>query len=657
MRKQSLTLILLLASNFIFAQKELPSYGKIDKDDLLMKECEFDKDAEAYKLISFGDVNYQITGGEFNIVTERRVRIKILKEKGLDKANIKLRFYNKLNYENINSVSGITYNLDNSEKIVTTRLEKSSVYTKKINNQVSEVSFTLPGVKVGSVIEYKFTETKKSIANLDDWYFQDDIPTRTSIYRILVPSIFKFVTQLLTYQQIDQKSEDINQSIFYEQENIKFVSSEKTYTMRDVPALRDEPYMGAPKDYLQRIIFQLSRIEYPNGREEGVMSTWPKLTKELLDDKDFGLQLKKNLPHTKLLDDSLKNVKDDYNKMLVIHGYVRKNMNWDGRESIYSTDGIKSAWDKKSGNNSELNFVLIDLLRDAGLHAYPLLVSTKDNGIVNPIYPFLQQFNNVITLVIIGEKRYVLNAADKYNPSYLIPYDVLDNDALIVDEKKGGWIRLEDKENQSKNVVLFFAQVSPDAEMKGQATVYSYGYSKNPKVKKWKEEKSTFKDNFKKEYTGMTIETLQVKNEDIDTLPLEQKIDFSLPLNSSGEYKYFTLNLFQGLEKNPFIADKRNTDIDFDYRQSYLITGKVIIPDNYEFEELPKSIKMIMPDTSIVLKRMIQRGENSIDFRISLDFSRSFYSVDIYPDLQEFYKELFNALNEQIVIKKKNVNS
>ena len=657
MRKHTFTLLLLLSSLIIYAQKELPAYGKIDKADLLLKECEFDKDAEAYKLMSFGDVRYNVSGEDFNILTDTRIRIKILKDKGLDKANIKLRFYSKNNYESIRNISGVTYNLDNSGNVVITKLDKASVYTKNITNQISEVAFTMPDVKVGSVIEYKFSDSKKSIGDIDDWYFQDDIPTRISMYRILIPQVFKFVSQLLTYQKAEQKNEDVNETMIYNQSTISNISEEKTYILRNVQALRDEPFMGAEKDYLQRVTYQLGRIDYPDGHSEEIKTTWAKLSQDLLEDEDFGLQLKKNLPHTKGLDDSLKNVQGDYNKMLVIHNYVRRNMNWSGAEGIYSMNGIKSAWDKKSGSASELNFILINLLRAADLDAYPLLVSTKDNGTVNTLYPFLRQFNNTMTCVFIGDKKYILNAADKYNPAYLIPYNVLDNDALIVDKDKGGWIKLSDEKDRWRSVVSFFAEITPDAAMKGKATIYSYGYSKNPRVKKWKEDKSNFKDYFTKAFTGIKVENIEVENADIDTLPLQQKMDFILPLNSSGEYKYFTLNLFQGLEKNPFIADERRTDVDFNYKQSFTITGKVTIPDDYEFDELPKNIKMIMPDTSIILQRLIQPADGSIDFRINLDFKKSFYAANEYPLLQEFYKKLFSTLNEQIVIKKKKSNS
>jgi hypothetical protein len=653
MRKLTLTSLLILSASIIFAQKEIPGYGKIDKADLQLKECEFDKDAEAYKLLSFSDVHYDIVGDAIEIITDSRTRIKILKDKGLDEANIKVRFYSKERYENINNISGVTYNLDDAGNVVTTKLDNSSIYIKKINNQFSEVTFTMPDVKVGSVFEYKFTDTKKSLGNVDDWYFQDDIPTRISMYRILIPNIFRFITQVLAYQNVEQKSEVINSNIYYHGDRVSDRAEEKTFTLKNVPALQEEPFMGAEKDYLQRVVCQLQRIVYGDGQVEEVMSSWQKLTDQLLDDEDFGLQLKKNVPHTKSLDDSLKNIQGDYNKMVAIYDFVRANMNWNTSEHIYSSQGIKTAWEKKTGSNAEINLILIDLLRDAGIKAFPLLVSTKDNGTVNTIYPFLDQFNCTMTCVLIGDNKYFLNAADKYNPPNLIPYDVLNNEGFIVDKEYGGWVTLSDPKDRWKNIVWYSAQITPDAQMEGKATIYSYGYSKNPRVKKWKEEKSSFEDYFTKDLTGLKVKNIELKYEDVDTMPLQQKLDFTLPVNASGEFKYFTLNLFQGLEKNPFIADERKTDIDFNYPQSYTLVGKVDLPDGYEFDDLPKSIKMIMPDSSITLQRLIQRDNNEINFRITLDFERSVYVANSYPYFQEFYKKLFSTLNEQIVIKKK----
>lgn len=654
MRTLLLLTLLSATSHIALAQKDLPSYGKIEKADLLLQTCEFDKDAEAYKLLDYGEVRYGKGKDLFRIETKRRIRIKILRDKGLDIANVKLQYYSYQNYETVNDISGITYNLDASGNLVMTKLEKAAIYRKQINKDFSEVVFTLPDVKVGSVIEYTYSDNRESYSDLSDWYFQDDIPTRLSVYNILVPSIFKFVNQVMAYQSVEQLNKNaIRQSVFTKNGTVSYNSEEKIYIVRNVPALRNEPYMGAAKDYLQRVIFQLSAIDYGDGNVTEVRSTWKKLTEELLKHDYYGMQLRKNIPRTKDLDDSLKIAKSDYIKMRLIHDYVRRNMNWNGLERVYSDDGIKPAWDKKSGSNSEINLILLNLLKDAGLTAYPLLVSTKDNGLVNTFYPFLHQFNCTMACVFIGEKRYVLNAADRYNPAWLIPYDVVNSNGFIVDNDKGGWIELNDTKDKFENSVFIFSEVTPEGVMKGEATVTSSGYSKNPRVKKYKEDKPAFDEYFSKSFTGMKIEDIDVTNIDNDTLPLQQKVKFSLPLNASGEYQYFSINLFQELEKNPFIADERYTDIDFGYHQSFRVAGKIWIPEGFVFEELPKNLTLIMPDTSIVLRRMLQKDENSIDLKMTLDFFRPYYAADGYPEFKEFYKKLYATLNEQIVIKKK----
>jgi hypothetical protein len=190
--------------------------------------------------------------------------------------------------------------------------------------------------------------------------------------------------------------------------------------------------------------------------------------------------------------------------------------------------------------------------------------------------------------------------------------------------------------------------------MKGEAMVNSYDYAKNPRYKSWLQNKSGFKDNyFGKAFTAMKVDSLEVTNADNDAEPLEQKVKFSSKLNSSGGYSYFNINLFSGLETNPFTDDDRTTDVDFGYMQDYSIYGSFIIPDGYGFDELPKNMTMIMPDTSIIFTRHMQAEDNTLNTRVSIQFKKTFYPAQYYPEFQEFYKKMLAKLNEQIVIKKK----
>lgn len=636
----------------IFANTELPPFGEIDKADLHLKTCEFDKNAEAYELMSSGDVFYKVIDGDFNIVTERRIRIKILTEKGIEKSKIKIRFFSMENYETIKNISGITYNLDSAGNIITSQLDKESINLKKIDNQVSEISFELPAVKVGSVIEYEFTKNKKSISNIDDWYFQDDIPTRISVYRIAIPAMFTFNSKVFACQDIEQERDVINEEAVYRKTHLQFASQLKTYTAENVSGLKKEPFMGASKDYLQRVAFQLSGIKFGNGEKEEISATWEQLTAGLLKNEAFGSQIIKNIPNTKKLDESLSNIQGNYNKMVVVYDFVRKKIAWNGEKGIYPSFGVRQAWDKKKGNEADLNLLLINLLRNEGIAAYPLLVSTKDNGTVNVQYPFLQQFNTTMACVVIEDKKYILNAADKYNEAYLVPSNVLNNDAFVVDNSKGGWIVLSSDNALLQNDVSLDIEINPMDSLTGKAVIKSYNYAKNQKLKIWEKDTSSFINYYRANDSLLQIKNIEVEGANVDSVALTQKFYFAMPVNSRKDHDSFSVNLFGGLKDNPFVADERKTDINFNYRQSYTIEGKIAISDDYVFS-IPKNLKLIMPDSSIVLEKYFYADKSDMNFKITLNFKKTYYDVKAYPQLEEFYKKLYTALNEKIAIKKK----
>ncbi|MBK7558497.1 MAG: hypothetical protein IPI54_09520 [Chitinophagaceae bacterium] len=62
---------------------------------------------------------------------------------------------------------------------------------------------------------------------------------------------------------------------------------------------------------------------------------------------------------------------------------------------------------------------------------------------------------------------------------------------------------------------------------------------------------------------------------------------------------------------------------------------------------------MSTADNSIIFSRSVKVDGNLLNVRMTLDFKRTFYTADAYPDFKEFYKKMFDKLNEQVVIKKK----
>lgn len=646
MTRYFLTLACLLAITTLHAQKkesDEPAFGKVDKADLEMKDCSFDPKAEAVVLFDVGELYCDINM-QANTITmdlERHVRIKILKDKGFDNANIRIRYHSYRNDEYVKGLTAQTYNLDAGGNIVPTKVEKSAIFDKPINKRYNEVVFTFPALKAGSIIEYQYTIKN---VGLRDWYFQRSIPVKYSRYRIDFPNELEvYATPFCSLPYASDKA-------------MKGQRTLQMLSMKEVPALRDEPYISCEDDYLQRIDVRLQALNLPLQRVN-LVKQWPNVIKNLMEDEDFGVQLKRNIPRTTDLDEQLKTISDPYRRMVTIHEYVRKNMEWNGTSNIWALEGVRSAWKDHKGTSGEINLILVNLLKDAGLKAHAVLVSTRSNGIVATSIADVSQFDKVLAYVEIDERVFVLDGTEKYTPSYLIPKEVMYSEGLVIEKPETfewGWKPLWNEATQQKSVLILQAVINEEGIMKGELSLNSYDYARVQRIADAKKDKDKFLEKyFKSDNPGSTVEGLEFDNLEADSLPLIQKVKFSIPVSASGDYKYFTTNLFTGLEKNPFVADNRFSDVFFGVNQSYSIVANITIPPGYAFEALPKNTRMIMPDTSISITRRIAVENNQLGIRVALEFKKPYFTVQDYPDFKEFYKQLFALLSEQVAIKKK----
>ncbi len=650
--------ILFICSTNVTAQKGQPAFGKVDKADLEMKDCDFDKGAEALVLIDYGNIYYDrgtVGFSIFKTVFQRRTRIKILKEKGIAHADIEIPYITSNNEDRVLKLSANTYNLDEAGKVVTTEVKKSSIYSKKIDGSRSKMIIVFPEVKIGSIIEYSYTIERESYG-LRNWYFQGRIPVRYSEYQLKIPQIFRFSVQPSIVDPIEDKQEIITESISMDEGFIETQVLKSNYIMRNLPGIKNEPFMGSPKDYMQRLEFQMTQIYYDENRVIDLSVKWSDVIKnQLIKDNDFGLQLDQPVPNAKSFVEEAKQIADAETKMKFIYNGLRRSMSWNGDEDyVYTDKGIISAWETKTGNVADINLLLIKLLRDAGLKATPMLFSTRDHGLVIPQSPFLNQFNTVMAYVVINDKTFILDATDKVINYKLIPEKIVNTNGFLVEGENGRWKDVLSGKSRYKVMAAVQGEIDESGNMKGSGLINSYDYARVQRAGEWLRDKQKFREeHFIKSYPALQIEDISVNNLDADSLPLEHKVKFSSVLNSSGDYRYFSLNLFSDLEKNPFFADTRVSDVDFGVQQHYTVFGNYTIPPGFTFDGLPENISLSTSDNGIVFNRTVQVDANLLNVKMTLDFKRSFYPASSYPEFKDFYKKLFDKLNEQVVLKKK----
>lgn len=623
-----------------WAQPEFETWGQLSKEEREMKVCAFDSEAVAVILIDEAVSDYN---DERNLITYRHIRIKILKEKGLEYANIAIPYWVRNDFETIDDIEGMTFGVDAAGNPTTQVLERKAIFNEASNEVRHRKKFTFPGIKVGSVIEYKYRSTMKHYGGLDDWEFQQELPVVLSKYNLAIPpnSEFAYMVHKSEQMPVTVKPDSRDGRVFFE--------------MRNIPGLRDEPYMDARKDYLQRVTFQMSAYNNSGFGKQKYMTSWDEVTRELNTAPYFGAQIGKRISGTEAFIEQMKAVPSSLERMRRIYNYTRNYMRWNGYNGHGTMEGVKTAWTKKTGNITDVNIILLNLLKDCGLEAYPMLVSERQHGKVSTQYPFVDQFNATYAVVVIDDKRYFLDATDQFGQPEMVPFSILNTTAFIVNRKKGGIINITDESLQYKETITVALKIGANNVMTGDAYLNSMQYARIDRLRSWKRNRERYLDGFRRSGASVTIDSVETKNEEQDSLPLNQHIRFKAQATATGDYIFVPVTLFSGFESNPFIAANRFSDINFGFRQNISFSTYIDIPEGYTPDALPKSLQLVNEDKTAVFIREIfnDPANNKVLARVRIEFKKSLYGVDEYGALKEFYKKMFDMLNEQIVFKKK----
>jgi hypothetical protein len=629
-------------------------YGTVSKEDLELKACDFEKDANAEVLFNKGQLYF---GADLLSITEEvHKRIKIFNDNGKVEANVKIEYVSGNHLEYLTGLQAETINLADG-KIEITKLDKKLIYTKIIDKYRSEISFTFPNVKPGSIIEYKYNWNANSFQDFPGWYFQDKLPVRYSELKTSIPDIFYFrAIPHIEDRFVKHTTTSDGRSISEDGQAYPYTQENELRAMANIHSLPDEPYMSSYHDNVQCIRYQLVSIRPIGGFQKSYSDTWAKVGGRLIDDEDFGGQLKRKLTGEEAIIIKAKSFNRNDDKIAYVFNEVKNSMKWNGEDHWYTNDGTGRSWENKSGNSAEINLILYHLLKQSGVEAYPMVVSTRTHGKVDPYYTSLVQFNRAVVFIPVDSaKRYILDATGKYNIYNEIPDELLNSAGLYIDKPKNQYdMVMLKKALPSRQVVLIDAEIKPNGQLEGTAQMSSTSYNRISTITRYKQDgEKKYIDYLRGDDNNLIVSSLKLDNMEVDTLPLMQTIVFKLALTGSDEnYIYLNPNLFTSLKINPFLSENRLTDIDFGYSKNYSINGVYKIPAGYKTDALPKNITMTMPDKSVIFKRIVGEQDGKIIVRYNITYSKSMYAKGDYRDFHEFFKKMYEMLNEQIVLKK-----
>ena len=674
-------LFVLVVSTFLsissHAQKDRikVKFGEVTPEDFTPAAYSIDSNADGIYLYDAGDSRFEgNTKGNFNVVYTRHTRIRLLHKSSFDNlATIEIPIDQELHYEEkLESFDAAVYNIENGKVVVSKAdrrnlLQEDAVKTKKGTEIVYK--YTFPNLKEGSIIEFKYSINYPGdyyYPMVHPWEFQRGYPILYSEYTVTIPEFYDYVVLQHGLQPyfIDSAYETHDTyAIAWEQDNglaatesgsVSANTIHSLWAMKDVPALKKEEYVSSLDNYRASLQFQLSALKFPDEPVRPVMNNWMKEASDLMTAEYFGVDLYRN---NGWLNDDLKRLtsdaSDELGKAKNIFEFVRDNFSCSNYEEWRLSQPLKKTFETKKGNVGDINLLLTAMLKNRGFDAQPAILSTRDNGRANEVYPIMDQYNYLICRVKIGDHYYLLDAANGELGFGHLSDDCYNGSARIIDSLPVLIPLSPDSLKESKQTSVFIIN---DSASMDAAYTSNLGYFESYDLRE-KIDKSNENDFFNAIRKGYSF-NVALSDSSLDSL---KKLDFPVSIKYNMHFNigdddiiYFNPMLTESFKDNPFKSANRFYPVEMPYCSDEIYTLNMEIPNGYTVDELPKSARVKLNDTDGMFEYLIAKSGNTIQMRCRLQLNKAIFGPDDYQTLRDFFGYVVKKEAEQIVFKKSN---
>ncbi|ROI04636.1 DUF3857 domain-containing protein [Chryseobacterium sp. G0240] len=638
-------LLITCSANLILvkAQKhEFLDFPKFSDADLSKTKSLLDENAPAE--ILFKSVHFMIDSQTGNLHKKYFYRVKIYnKDKAEDWLNVEVPIY-KLgsDQESLNKFKAFTYNQENGNT-VPVKVEKSSKYKSKESKYVTVNKFAFPGVKDGSVLEYQYEIISPYLFSIPEVLIESDTPSLYTEYILDAPLNIAY--------NINYTGEMVPK---YKEVEVKtmYGSQYKTYrfSYENVKGFKTEKFVRNDRNYRTKISAELNSTNF--GTLKLYSSSWEQINKRLHENEDFGGELKRSKLAKENMPAGVLEIKNEQERANAIFAYVQKTFTWNKDRGIYTEDGIKKLLETKIGNAAEINLFLIMLLREAGIKADPLLISTVDNGLINLVSPNVSNMNFVLAAIKAGDAFHLYDATSKQSSMDELPLRDWNQYGILLNKEKTLQIQMTNTKPGSTFLTVN-AKINEDGSVSGTYSDKDTGtfamyvkdsYDENPE--KYKKQ---YKENFSVDFTDIDSKVLE-------NGAFESTMKFSSMnmIDRIGKKMIINPMLFLSKNSNEFDqTEVRKHPIDFGAPSTKVKKITFEIPEGYVIEEMPQNKRIVTEDKEIEYAYVAEQKNNKLEVTTTTKIGSADYPKEYYPAFKQIWGVASKYENQVISLIKK----
>ena len=672
-------LLLFVAGLNVAAQQPVNmKFGKPTKEEMAMTVYESEPDAEAVVLCRLSDVEYTVQVNSYLVDYHDKWRIKVLKPSGARFAKVVVPY--QMNMSVGNNISGMrtsfmaipmervtgnssfqeqdgsmsegvfgtdgdemvedikatAFNLEGG-KVVKTSLKKSDIVQTKIDDQNYLVEFTIPNVKEGTVIEYEYKIHSQLFWQLRDWYAQCEIPVAYAKLDMNIPNYLIFNIedhgiQRLTYTvtkgslQYKVESDPLANPMMVN-------TNHYVYVGRDLIGIPKDDYVWNIQDYCAGITAELKQYRLRGMSQMDYAKTWEQIDDMILSSDDLGIHLNDHSPlANELKEANLGEIANLQERVAAVFKLVKSKVKWNGKYEL-SPASPSETLKEGSGSNADINLLLIQSLNDVGLSAAPVMLRTRDLGLLPYNFPAVRKLSTFIVGVIMptGGNIYLDASNENGWPNTLPEVMLVEKARLVQKGKKSEWVNLQ-KMSKSQTSTTIEAELSTDGKLTGKQTTRYTG------IAAANYHQRLLAKGIEPEFAREAVEEVEftrqgkVNNGEISFCPFPEP----------------------PMANNPFTETKRLIPVEFPSYQSDVVVVNITLPDGYTLAEDLQQKVVTTPDKGIDGRFFTTMIGNKLQIKYQFNINKISHSEKDYNELQEIFEIFKDFSNKPMVVKKNN---
>lgn len=607
--------------------------------------------------------------GTFSLVYKRhkRVLIKKFHYTGEDDLILYLEKGEK-GPEKLQSLDITDYYLENgaiSEKKYDTKEQ-----IRNINQQLGNSIGRSITYSQDCIVDMSYTIQSYYIANLRSWNFQTTVPCLYSEYSVSIPDIIGYATLRLGTIPLETIKADNRMQSFATRKfagpagyetggvshdalyNVNVLMHDRKWILRNAPAIVIDFNRATLQSQVNSVEFQWNEIRNNNQAPQSVMDDWKSVRERLLAQEYFGLSY---LNENNWLEDTVahltKGLVGAEEKARFCYRWVRDNFKCTDQSEIYLTNGLslKNIFQNKKGSVSDINLLLIAILRKAGIQANPVLLSWRTSGAIYFDYPMMHKFNYLIVEANLMDKRVLLDAAEPLLGFGLLHPECYNGPAWVIEQEQ---VR---KLNLSADNYLEEQQTIANLKVNDQGLTGSisktYGIPGSFKIRqKIKESGEASIGRYLQAALGKQtiISELMIDSNLLKEEPIA--INYEIQVKAKGDSLVFE-PVFS--DEHLIIINPDRTDpVEMPYTRNLVYVMNLEIEKGYQVVKLPKSVKYQMNGQEAVFEFQCVQSGQTIQLRSKIQIKKANFSEEAIEALRDYIQFVKQKIYEPMVIKR-----